>query len=373
MPASKQSTQFEEMGRFLVEHETCGEGFDVTHPRGDGGGTVAIRCRGCGGTFDYATTTIEIEREIELEPIPVASPPRAEHDDEAPTDELELPTPAVASKPPPSAGRPAGGPPPSKSPPSAPRHGRPAPRPRPRQHPGLTRRERLLSGALLAFALCAVTFAVVRFVSDGGDEPRTVAHQPAAAPAVELEVAGATAARGTANGSSATGRSGAAAGQTGQATEVDGGNGSGNAASPIAPGPAEQLVETDRFSLIVPKSWARGEAEGGLLLAPPGAAPVSLQAFFEENPTLTMAAMIAKTGEFLRSRSAGGSLAEPRRLRVDGAPAFELRKPGPLGSQTALGVLAGPTRYLIVEGVDAGAPSSLVAEADRALRSFRPR
>src|SRR5881397_343002 len=56
------------LSRFLVQHERCGAGFDVAHPAGLGSGRVSITCRGCGARHEYATATIEFERELSIEP-----------------------------------------------------------------------------------------------------------------------------------------------------------------------------------------------------------------------------------------------------------------------------------------------------------------
>ncbi|MGH2982391.1 MAG: hypothetical protein ACRDKV_10160, partial [Solirubrobacterales bacterium] len=63
----RQPGMLEGLSRFLVQHERCGAGFDVAHPAGLGSGRVSITCRGCGARHEYATATIEIERELRTE------------------------------------------------------------------------------------------------------------------------------------------------------------------------------------------------------------------------------------------------------------------------------------------------------------------
>ena len=74
MEASRrQPGMLEGLSRFLIQHERCGAGFDVAHPAGLGSGRVSITCRGCGARHEYATATIEFERELKIETTP---PPR---------------------------------------------------------------------------------------------------------------------------------------------------------------------------------------------------------------------------------------------------------------------------------------------------------
>src|SRR5881397_2138089 len=69
MEASRrQPGMLQGLSRFLVQHERCGAGFDVAHPAGLGSGRVSITCRGCGARHEYATATIEVERELSFEP-----------------------------------------------------------------------------------------------------------------------------------------------------------------------------------------------------------------------------------------------------------------------------------------------------------------
>jgi hypothetical protein len=69
MEASRpQPGMLQGLSRFLVQHERCGAGFDVAHPAGLGSGRVSITCRGCGARHEYATATIEVEREVTFEP-----------------------------------------------------------------------------------------------------------------------------------------------------------------------------------------------------------------------------------------------------------------------------------------------------------------
>jgi hypothetical protein len=61
-------TMPESLSRFLVEHEQCGAGFEVAHPSGLGSGRVAMTCRGCGASHEYAGASLETESPQRAEP-----------------------------------------------------------------------------------------------------------------------------------------------------------------------------------------------------------------------------------------------------------------------------------------------------------------
>lgn len=327
----EQSTALKGLSRFLVAHEPCGAGFDVSHPAGLGSGRVSMTCRGCGETYEYATATIEFEREIELEPLAV--------DATAPADPAAPGGAAVVTPPP--------APPPELKaenededrPETKP--GPPPPEPR-RHSSGRRTRDRAIVAVLLIFAFAALAYAGIRLARD--------------------------------RSSSSSSSTGAPANTTAAAAPKATKQAPAKRSKPVTrPAAGEKLVRTARFSLVVPRDWTRRTEGGGLLLSAPGGAGASIWAFYESNPQMSMPTMTAETARYLRSRPPGGSLSGPTRLRVGGYPAFELRDRGRSGSQTARGVLAGPYRYLAVEEVRAGASASARAAADRALRSFRPR
>jgi len=74
MEAAERSNSVQGLSRFLDEHEQCDAGFDVERPGAADSGLISITCRGCGKSFEYAPETIEIEREIELSPLPAPIP-----------------------------------------------------------------------------------------------------------------------------------------------------------------------------------------------------------------------------------------------------------------------------------------------------------
>lgn len=74
MGAAERSTSLEGLGLFLAEHEPCDAGFDVKRPGGSGNRGLFLTCRKCGKSFEYASGTIEIEREIEFSALPAPIP-----------------------------------------------------------------------------------------------------------------------------------------------------------------------------------------------------------------------------------------------------------------------------------------------------------
>jgi hypothetical protein len=322
------------LSRFLVAHEPCGVGFDVSHPAGLGSGRVSMTCRGCGATYEYATGTIEFEREIEFEPVAVAESAFAAPTAAAAT--VALPQ-RVSAAPPEGGGR----------------------RRRPWRQMSRRTRDRAMVAGLLGFAIVALAFAAIRLT---GGQGSSSAGAPAAAAGAPVR---ATAKPAPAQPS----RQPPAKAATKPAEQKAATPAVKPATRPLA---GEKQVQTPRFTLIVPRDWTRQAEGGGLLLSAPGGGG-SVWAFYESNPQMSLEAMSGETARFLDSRVAAGTVAGPTLLRVDGHPAFEVSDRGPAISQTALGILAGPYRYLALKEVQAGAPASTRAAAARALRSFRPR
>jgi len=352
-------TTLKGLSRFLVEHEPCGAGFDVSHPAGLGSGRVSMTCRGCGATYEYATTTIEFEREVEFEPVTIAVPVKEEP--EQPTQPMFVtqPVPAAIEAPTPKEDEEG----PAKEPetmPEEPAEGEKKPAGEKKRRSSAMTRERVVTAALLILSAAALAFAVIRVTGDDGESTTETPPSPApaaTAPAKPKPAQPAPAAKAKPRQPQTPASKPQAS--TPQATK---------------PTANERLVETNRFSVIVPKDWAQRPASGGgTLLAPPGSAPVSLQVFYENDPGLSAARMSGQTARFLRSRDPETTISSTKRLRVSGNPAFELRADGPAGSQAALGVLDGSYRYLVILSEDPGTSKSLADEANRALKSFRPR
>ncbi len=303
MEAARRRAPSEGLSAFLVEHDACGAGFDVSHPAGLGNGSLRIVCRGCGAGFDYAPGIVEIEREIELEPVgatvtPLPVPPRE---------------PATAEP----------GPPPRRPGPTLPR-------------------ERIVTVALLLFALAALVFAVIR-LSQGGDDDTQPARE---APSVSAKPAPAP----------------APAPATTEAPQP--------APAKVKAG-SDVRVHTTLFSLVVPASWTSRGSGAATVYSPTGVAPsASVEVFYERNPTIDRGEMVAATAQLLGSR-AGGAVGSPRYLRSGDDPAFELEANGPRGTQTALGVLAGPYRYLVIANAADRVSAANRAALRRALAGFR--
>ncbi|HEY5053335.1 MAG TPA: hypothetical protein VII45_07995, partial [Solirubrobacterales bacterium] len=140
------------------------------------------------------------------------------------------------------------------------------------------------------------------------------------------------------------------------------------------PAPDTRVVKTEHFAVTVPKDWTqRAASGGGTLLAPTGSAPISLQVFYEDDPSLSTGKMSVQTANFLTSRDPEASVSAAKKLKVAGDPAFEVSANGPAGTQTALGVIADPYRYLAIVSADPGTSKALRATAQQALLSFEPR
>jgi hypothetical protein len=302
MQASRpQPAMLEGLSRFLVEHEPHGEGFDVAHPAGLGSGRVSITCRGCGALHEYATATIEVERELTVEALPAQ--PAAE--------QIPSATPGTA-RPVTTEKRP------------------------PRQ----MRRSRLVTAGLLALAVAALAFAIVRLANDGGSDsstPLTTVPANTVQPATPPPAPEPPPKPPAANGTGAT-----------------------------------VPVTTPAFALRAPRGWAQDTAHGGLLLHPRNGRSVSLQVFFQRRPGLSLSAMTAQTAAFLGSRGAD-SISPPQRLRVRGDPAFRITARTPNGNITATGIRHGATRYLLASRLSDGASGKQRAELTAVEGSFRPR
>ncbi len=309
MEAAKRPTASAGLSAFLVEHEACGSGFDITHPAGLGNGRLRITCRACGSSFEYAPGLASvrsevIEREIEFEPVAATVTP--------------LPSrPAAAS---PAAG----------SPPKGEDDGFP--------------RERIVTAALILFALAAVAFAGIRIAGSGDDDSQPTKAPAAPQPAIEAPAAGAPAKPAPPPGSGAK--------RAGGAVRVR--------------NPLFSLVVPGAWI-------SRPGAGDSTVYSPTGVSPaVRLAVFHERNPAIGRAAMAASTARFLSARS-GGEVTPPRYLRSGNDPAFEVETSGRGGTETALGVLSGPFRLLAIGSAAgrASAPGRLALR--RALASFRAR
>ncbi len=305
----QQGTDLRGLSRFLVEHAPCGQGFDVSHPAGLGSGVVSMTCRGCHANYEYATATIEFERELELETVPMRE------------------------------GRPTAGPiRPIQTQPHAPKK---------------SRRRRLDRNRLAAGLALLGTFAVaaiaIWMILGGGtsSEPSNVTALPT------------TPTRAPAKTPTQTRSAKAPAPPPKK--------------EPRAPTIPKTVITTSTFSVAIPKTWSQGNAAGGLALTPSSTSSVAVEIFQENDPSLSLEGMGAKTASFLRSRDPGAGVTATGGLRVDGNPAFKLRAVGPSGVQIALGVVAEPIRFLVIERVDKGAPSRLETQANQVLASFRPR
>jgi hypothetical protein len=348
MEASRRPGMLEGLSRFLVQHERCGAGFDVAHPAGLGSGRVSITCRGCGARHEYATATIEIERELRIErTVPAArpqpSPPRIEPPAAPPARQPAAPPTAEPRAEPPAAPQPPA---------------RPIPPP-PRPRPGALRALARSPGAALALflvAAAALGFGVVRLINDdgGGGEPQ--GSQPSSEATAPPAGEPAPPAPQTPPPGAATG-AGTPSPQAGQ-----------------GPGQAQPatVLRTERFTVRVPGGWSERASVGGVLLRPRGGGRVNVQIYFQRAPGLSRAEMRRQTERFMRHEVPGARLFA-RPIVVAARPAEEITARGPGETAIAVNVLRGPYRYLLVRRIFAGAKPRSTEAADRVVSSFRPR
>jgi hypothetical protein len=332
------------LSRFLVQHERCGAGFDVAHPAGLGSGRVSITCRGCGARHEYATATIEVEREVRIEPAP-------------PAQRVERPAPRSREAAPRAPRRPARIPPrpapypdmqrhageemvtPEQAPPREPIPATARPRSSPAAESALRRvwRSPGTTVALVAVALLALGFGVIAILDDDGDNPPVQpASSPPPAPAPAPEAPGPV------------------------GSPVPGAN-----QPPTSP------VRTERFTLEVPRGWSKRTESGGLVLEPGGGGRVEVQVYYQRSPGLSRTRMAQQTSQFLAGEVPGAALF-PGEVEIDGRPAYELTARGPGETAIAVNVLRGPYRYLLVRRIFAGAKPQTSQTAGRVVLSFRP-
>ena len=294
MQASRpQPALLEGLSRFLVEHEPHGQGFDVAHPAGPSG-RVSITCRGCGARHVYATATLEIERELTIEAVPASAA------------EAERTATRAEVTPIPGQGRPA----------------------RPAKAPERKRPSRVVTAGLLALAVAAFAFAVIRLATDGNSSSRKTAQRTPPPPPANPEP------------------------------------------SPRIPTGRAMRIRTPAFALQAPRGWVRDTSQGGLLIHPRGRDLPSLQVYFQHRPGLSLAAMAGQTRTFLRSRGAK-DVSPVRRLAVRGDPAFRITARTEGRIMTATGIRHGPTRYLLLVSRSEKGPAT--RELGAAYASFRPR
>lgn len=364
------------LSRFLVQHERCGAGFDVAHPAGLGSGRVSITCRGCGARHEYATATIEVERELKIEPAerraqpqPPAPPPRSEPPAPIPPRPAPYPdttrqqapaTPPAGARPGaaiPSAtdlGAPAGTVPAAGpvAPPAGGRvGGRPAIAPRQEPAPAIRAMRRFWRSpratlALVVVAAVALGFGVVRLVnSGGGSTSPTTRPAPLTAPSAR---------------------------PTPSPTPTPAPSGSAGGPVPAPSQPATTTLRTQNFTLQAPAGWTDRTSTGGLLLEPRGGGRVNVQVYFQRSPGLGGDQMARQTARFLRHEVPGASLF-PNEIRIGGRSAHEITARGPGETAIAVDLLRGPYRYLLLRRIFAGATPQVSLAASRVVLSFRPR
>jgi hypothetical protein len=318
MQASRpKPAMLEGLSRFLILHERCSAGFDVSHPAGVGSGRVSIVCRGCGAQHEYLTSTIEIQREVQFQvrasdSVP-ATPATIPQGDLAGLPRHEPPTAAEEAPPPPA-----------------------APAAEKRRIGGLTG-ARAGTAALLLIALTALIFAIVRLAGNSSDNKvATTAGGPA-------------------------------------------GEGATTPAQPPAapqPTPAEtpglRKVTTQSFSISAPAGWRAKSIGTALRLAPGKGAGAMVRVYSDKRPDLSLSEMGRLSGQLLRREHPGGSLSSIRRTAVGGTAALKVRVRFKGGSESALAIAHGAFRYLLLVSVSSNASAATRRDAADVVASLRP-
>jgi hypothetical protein len=357
MEAGRQPGMLQGLSRFLVQHERCEAGFDVAHPAGLGSGRVTITCRGCGARHEYATATIDLERELSAAGAPEETRPGAP--EPAPAAPSEAP--AIPPRPAPYPDA-APGPAPDREPATV-RRARPAvareaparrgataeapggvvAAPPPRGRAVALRRFLSSPGFTLLMAVIAagaLVFALVQSIGDGDEAPVTTTQPPASAAAPPQEP-----------------------------PEVP-----SEIPAPAA-GARAQLatttLRTERYTIEVPRGWTRRFSNGSVLLEPRGGGRVNVQIYYEQSPGLSRDEMARRTTEFMTGQVPGAALF-PRTIEIGGRRAFEITARGPGETAIAVDVLRGPYRFLLVRRIFAGAKPHSSRAAGRVVSSFRP-
>jgi hypothetical protein len=385
MEASRrQPGMLEGLSRFLIQHERCGAGFDVAHPAGLGSGRVSITCRGCGARHEYATATIEFERELKIEttapPAQPPSPPR------------QRPTPAIPPRPAPypDLTQPPAAEPPAQEPERATRRSAGAAAPGeaasgpqlPRRtgtaagaagggaarRPGITagvRRRPAVARAwerfwhspratttLFVIAAVALGFGVVRLLNSGGSSNQGSTQQ---APNLSAPTATAPTAPTAPAAPVAPTTTPQAAPQAGLPSQ-----------------PATVTLRTRHFTIAAPAGWTEHTASGGLLLQPPAGGHANVQVYFQRSPGLSAGLLANQTADFLRREVPGARLSRGS-ATIAGARVVEQTARGPGETAVAVDVLRGPYRYLVIRRIFAGAKPHTSRAASQAVSSFTPR
>ena len=322
-----------------------------------------MTCRGCGVTYEYATATIEFEREVEFEPVTVRRAPdagaAAPPPPPPPPPQSSNPIPAIAAGAPPADETRIDTAPELDIGGAYPRQAQ-APPKKARGGEKKSSRDRLVIAGLLILSAAAFAFAVIRVTGQNSEESSSATTPAAVNPAPDKP-------------SQPTAKPEPQPATPKPQNDQRPPQGKSKVESTTVPGPGEKVVKTERFSVIVPSGWQQRDAAGGSLLSPPGGSPVSVQVFYENEPGMTKQVLAAQTADFLRSRDPGAKVGAVKSKSIASNPGFELPAVGAAGSQVALGVLAGPYRYLVIESADPNAPTSTRKQADRALESFQPR
>ena len=302
------------LSRFLVQHERCGAGFDVAHPAGLGSGRVSITCRGCGARHEYATATIEVERELKIEPAEGRGQPQPPAPPPAPP--AQVPSPPAPIPP-----RPAPYPDTTRqqapaTPPASARHrgghsvshrcgspGRPALRGRAAappagdgtgqacDAPARRRRDRRsepcgASGARRGLPWRSSSWPRLRSGLRSCGWSTTAAARPPRPPPPPPPSP--TPRRAAATADADAGAPGSAGGPV-----------------PAPSQPATTTLRTRNFTLQAPAGWTDRTSTGGLLLEPRGGGRVNVQVYFQRSPGLSRDQMAQPDGSLPAPRGTG--------------------------------------------------------------------
>ena len=324
------------IARFLADHQHCEAGFDVRREDEPGSGKLKITCEGCGETVSYrAADAVNLAAGRVGEGIAANG-----GGGETPLTHESRSDPGIPPRPP-------------KARPS-----QPAARPAPPKPPARRPRPRLagwvpavLIGAVILGGLGMIIAGLTRSDDDADTGPTATSEPAPPTPAAEVEPEpqpqpAPPAATGEPQGAEDSERST-------EAADVE----------------LDHTRVADTFSIGIPKGWGRGEADGGISIAPDGGT-AEIRIFFEsgERPNSELARSAA---DFLADEHKGAQVSAPGTIRVGGERGARIHASYGGGEEDAVVLSDKDFAFLLLSRVDRGASDQLAEEADAILASFK--